>query len=329
MLILEHQLLEGIHQVKKQFFVLCNILILIYSIYSCNDSEIVNEDELKDYAESYIEEYRNLVDEDIKPAYKKYFDFYKSYPFQIKLTLSQTSGASIEFSTSDTVTFVFETAIQRIEEHISYPHDLLYRALSPDSFIRIYREPQMYMTGKYVYMRDLKIVEEIDRYFIKVGDSTCAYFENVSIDSIDYQFLLFKGSYNPIYWGAGAVRKDVLHFFQNDFKNAFFHYIDFREFVKLPELTEIATKILEYRNDDKFDLLDLENELREMRLICLKNGIEPGFADDVYNYSEKRKDRYIEPKWYDNPYIVSTFFLIIGLIIGWIIHRRKYKKINS
>lgn len=316
MLIFAYQILEKIHKLKKQYLALCNILILIISIYSCDDSEIVSEEELKNYAESYIEEYKNLVDENVKPDYKKYFNFYKSYPFKINLTLSQTSGASIEFSTSDTATFVFKTVIQRIEEHIAYPNVFLYRALSPDTLLRIFRKPHVFHSKGYLYMRDLKVIEDKDRYFLEIGDSSCVLFEKITLGDKVYQFLLFTGSYNPIYWNEETVRKDVLHFFQADFENAFFRYIDFREFVIEPELIEIVKIILEKRDDDKYTFLDKENDIKEMVSICLKNGIEPGFANDVYNYLKENKDRYIEPEWYENWFVAIGGGIAVAILLG-------------
>jgi hypothetical protein len=218
--------------------------------------------------------YKTLVEKNVKSWHRTSFNFYQHFPYKIVATISRVNGVGIEFTPSNTKSFEARVVDERVETAIF--------KISP----------------------------------FRLTEEGALLLEDLSVQNVPCYHTILKGSNRLENWSEKAAVNDASDHFRSAFMGAFVNSEEFRQFVASPELSKIAKRILEKFDQNKYtdDFMEFKKDFAELYDIAEKYNIKREFADELYNFLEKKKNW---PTWAARHpvYFGLTITLIGGLLI--------------
>lgn len=320
---------------------LVSLLILLALCWGCNDpNRIVVPGEMEEYAEVYLRTYRNLVEEEILPAFRRHLSFYEEYPFSVLSTISARHGAALEFVPSEEESFRNRSVTEKVEHAVfKYPLNFQ-RGLErrEDGAVLMYpRELQhaVDVKGKHATIHDVSATTSVTHDFVNVATNASLHTKDVFVDGVAYPHAMFiKGSNQYKHWTPKTAQRDAQVALWLHARRAFIESEEFRKFITSPQLTDIAKRILEREEAGKYGgqygLLLYEEDLQELYATAKKYKVPHEFAENIYRfYSHLRS---IRPGFWERhlDQILTGLItaVLFALLLGFfhILHRKGKSK---
>lgn len=291
-------------------FILLAILALSVSpAVSANEKVIVTEQEIEEYAQAYLETYRDLVEQNMKSKYFQYFDFYESYPYRIEATISTTHGAALQFIPSEAEHFETRIVSEKIEQAIFKDKELSTGI------------PMFKIGGARWKLSDFSVVTN-KGYFLEVPELCSVLIEKVRVDNVDYDHsILIQGSNLAEHWTKETADSYAQYYFKLDIPDAFVKSEDFSKILAYPELEKIALEIKNKRDKGEYNTvlghLEFEEDIAELYNVAQKYGLASEIDLDDFLKEVERKPSF----WQQNPFLTGLITCILSTLIvtGFII----------
>lgn len=267
-----------------------------------NENFIVSKEEFKEYIETYLSKYKQLVENNIPLESREEFKFYENYPYEVMGILSTSHGAAIFFNHSS----ITKITVNIIEKRIEF-----------------YVWPQMEKwwnnaSTYFVIKKDEKII-----FPEQAGDDPIIITKGGRIEIFGVLIyenkMLLKGCNKKDCWSKESAELDALLDFLRVAKEIIKNEAELKEIEGINKLIILADKIARNERNglytDNTELL--AKDYKEYFELAREFGIETQIATNILkNEIEKYS---ITPKtpWYYNSYIVGVITSIIGgIFIG-------------
>jgi hypothetical protein len=280
-----------------------------------NANKVVGDVQMEEYGKAFLRKYENLVQQKVRPAYQKYFQFLKEKPILIKASVSTSHGAAVEFVPSKVQKFQCQTVADKIEQTVFKGIDL--KTLNSNDNNR----PKFTYSGEPGPMRNVsaKRIGFVNLMFItnkgwlfNILETGSVITKELIVDGINYpNMIIIKGSNRRSVWSHKEAKEDALHEFRVDFKIAYFSSEEFREFVATPGLTQIAKKIEAKHSAGKYGgeygYLELKEDLDKLNAAADAHGIRHEFSNNLYEFVKA------QPSWRErNPIVFNVMCGVVG-----------------
>lgn len=301
-------------------------LMMIYWLYSVVDQNlIVSGNDIKDYSQKYENNYRNLTETYIHPDNRTYLKFYKESPYKIRAIISTSHGAGVDFIPSRRGSWDLETTNKAIENYIFNGSAGDYK-IFPDKFD--YRNASIlrYTGNGTAFIMDLNtgidsVAIEIDERgkFMHVLENGSALIQNVLIGKMYYNYIIIKGSNRKKDWTEDMAYEDAKNNFENDLISAYPMSEEFRRYLAMPLLSNIANKMLDRSSEGYYtDYLLFQKDFDELYKIADKYNVSHVFADGIYKFNEDQRKI---PSWLERQIGSGIIYqLLIGLLLALLIY---------
>jgi hypothetical protein len=274
------------------------ILIIIYLLaIQLDQTSVVTSEEMNNYSQTYINTYKNLVGKYIHSDNQTYLKFYNENPYHVRAVISTTHGAGLEFVPARMSSFEIKQTNEQIEEYI---------------FNGSANQPLFVITGTNISFSDLSIESHGSPFKILENGSLSIW--NLGINGKYYNTTIIKGSNRKRDWTTKIASEEASIRFKNDLIGVFTVSEEFRRYLAMPVLSNVANGILEKNNKGyyKDNYLLYVSDYEELYNVAKEYGVNGQFADDIYNFNENQKD----PSWWEQ-YDESGLYrnLLGGLLV--------------
>jgi hypothetical protein len=314
-----------------------------YSIW--NAKKIVSATQMKEYMETYLREYdyEYSVWNKVLPTDQNNFLLLKDKPFLIKVTISNSHGAAIEFIPSEKQKFQFQFTTKRIEQEIFPDKDFnvyyigkikpmmptaSYEGKGRDATRIIWpNEPGPVLAPKnYCDIRGMAMITN-RKWFLETSEMSYLRMNDMRVDDINYpNTIIIRGSNHRTDWSSKVAKDNALRDLDMDFCSVYSYSEGFRKFQAMPELTHIANKIIAKNKNGKYEgplgYLLFKKDIAELLAAADAHGIKHEIAMDVYGFMKEKQG------WWERHRIVSYLtFLFLGPFLLWFV-KWIWRKIN-
>jgi cytoskeletal protein CcmA (bactofilin family) len=267
-----------------------------------NADKIVSAAQMESYGKTYLRKYKYLVHNKVLPAYQEYFSFLQDKSFLIKASISNSHGAAVEFIPSEAQKFQCQTIKNRIEQGIFSGKNL-----NTSSAVEI--------LGKHCFIKNISLTCEMG-VPIKVSDNGSFRTKNIIVNDINYtNIIIIKGSNRRSDWNRKAAKEDALNDFRVDLHDSYSHSEELREFVAMPELTNIAKEIIAKESAGAYRIehgyLIFQDDLAKLNAAADAHDIKHDFAKSIYTFLKG------QPSWRERHWIIfPLMFTFLGVFLG-------------
>lgn len=296
------------------------ILFCVISVFSTTlankESGPITNENAQDYTEAFLKTYTQQVENNFRPEYREYFDFYANSPYKINATISNTHGAAIEFIPSNKSLFDFGTIEQRIELAIFPDVDLNITSLDVNATVFIWSgEPSQAMFVINGTGNELKGIIFITNkgHFLDLGIWGSVLLSNVIVDDRYYYVMMIKGSNTPSSWTKDIAKEEAMRLFEEDLFSAFNRSEEVRKYIAYPILEEMISQIVwkhQHTEEIGYDLLQYYKDLAKVRDLAVNTyHLNSTFVDEILNWLE---DIYPKQPWWE----VAPYSWVLGAVVG-------------
>jgi hypothetical protein len=288
------------------------VLIMIYlSAIQLDRNSVITDKETNNYIQTYIETYNDLAETYIHQDNRTYLKFYNGNPYFIRAFVSTKHGAGLEFIPSKTSSSKIEITNKQIEEYF---------------FNGNVGWPMFEIAGR-GSIGNLSI-ESNGHPFVKILENGSILFWNLRVNGKLYDYTIIKGSNLKKDWTNQTASEDALYNFKNDLINAFAMSEEFRRYLAMPVLTDMANKILDREKNGYYvnNYLLYKSDFEELYNIAKEYRVNGQFAEDIYNFNENQKKI---PSWWDqyNVLGIPGGILTTIIIILIVFFKNKFLKL--
>ncbi len=280
------------------------VLIIIYlSIIYVYQNSYVTDKEINNYAQTYIEKYKYLVETYISLDNRTYLKFYNESPYFIRAAISITHGAGLEFIPSKASYLKIEITDKQIEEYFFNGN----MSWEPRFAIT---KPHISITGG--------IIECNGHPFVKILENVSLLLHNATVNGEFHNCAIIKGSNRKKDWTNQTASEDASSNFEDDLISAFTKSEEFRQYLVNPILTNKANEILDKQKRGYYanNYLLFKSDYEELYNIAKEYMVNSQFVDNIYNFNEDPNNNPSLWEQYDPSGILRN---ILGGILGSII----------
>lgn len=292
---------------KKYILKLVLISIVLFSIYQfavyIDQNLTVSSEDMKNYAQTYIGTYREIANGNISSRNLTYLEFYNKYPYLVRIIISTTHGAGLEFFPSKVASSKIEITNKEIEKYMfNGSTDVV-----------------MFRVAGHASIGDLTL--ECTQSPFKILDSGSLLIYHLRVNNSwqagrIYEYAIIKGSNQKRDWAVQAASNDARADFEDSLIEVFEKSEEFRDYLAQPILSNIANDIVNknkngsYRNNP----LLFKNDIEKLHKAAIERGASTQFADVALSVAKNQP----EPiSWLDQYHVWDMLrSLIVSLIIS-------------
>lgn len=325
---------------RKYAIILLSLVLALLPIVSCKKSVVVTGAVMEDYAQTYLTDYSNLLQEHIHPNYWEYFAFYENY--HVIATISTVHGAALEFKSSEYELFEVRTVNEKIEQAIFKDKDLNIYDVGPvDYTLFIFTGSAgtlIISVEGTLSVRNIVFITN-KGYFLDVSETGIVLTEGIIVDNIVYYHpILIKGSNRENNWTKEIATEDALRYFVADIPDAFLGDAfvvseEFRKLIAYPELERIAKRLIEKRDKGEYGkengYLEFERDFNELYETAKRYGLSSEFAENIYNFLKEEKEEQGKPSFWERylyPILASVFGSALLTLLIRALAKKRYAK---
>ncbi len=155
--------------------------------------------------------------------------------------------------------------------------------------------------------------------FMHVLENGSALIQNVLIGKIYYNYIIIKGGNRKKDWTEDMAYEDAKYNFEKDLISAYTMSEEFRRYLAMPQLSNIANKILDRRNEGYYtNYILFQKDFLELYEIANKYNVSHDFADSIYKFNEDRRKI---PSWLERQIGSGVVYqLLIGLVLALLLY---------
>jgi hypothetical protein len=297
-----------------------SFFMIIFQLYIFIDqNSIISNSDIENYSQKYVKTYKDLTETYIHPDNRTYLEFYKDNPYKVRAIISTSHGAGLDFIPSKMGSSNLEITNKAIENYIfngsvsDYNHFGVYFDYENATIINLGKgNSPAFVMHLDTSIKNIAIKSE-GRPFIRVLENGSVLIQNILIGKIYYNYIIIKGSNRKKDWTEQIALDDALYYFKADLIDAFTESEDFRKYLAMPELSDIANKILERKKNGYYtNYLLYENDFQDLYETTKKYNIPNKFADDIYHFNEDQNEI---PSWWEQYDLLGIIRDIVLAII--------------
>jgi len=296
----------------------CVMLVMSECVPSNQGLGPVTIDDTQEYTETFLETYRQQVEEYFRFEYRKYFDFYANFPYKARATVSDTHGAAIEFEPSNESLLYFRTTEQRIEMAVFPDVDLNMTSLDINATVFIWHGEPSHATfvvnGTGVLSNIICITNK--GHFLDLGIGGSLLLLNMNVDGRFYYVMMIKGNNMISSWAEDKAEEEAIKLFEQDLFHAFNQSAEIRRYMAYPILEKLISQIVwkhQHAEEIGYDMLQYYEDLTRIRdLAVTKYHLNSTFVDEILSWLEDIYPKPPEPEWWK----IAPYSWILGTIVG-------------
>ncbi|WP_370574350.1 hypothetical protein [Methanomethylovorans sp.] len=325
---------------KAYFFIfLCTIIIFFLVINTKYNNTLVEDDDLLEYAETYLETYKAIIDaSNLDSNDLNSFSFYQGYPYSVNAIISASHGASIAFIENSTVKnraskipYPIENLIPKVAEKDKRNIGFMLDNSSNNEFIDINTG------GSFIYVGTSK-----DNSFFRINETTPilfgdgAFFDgltyiessqffregNFSVNGtlvLDHSKIIIKGSTLKTDWTTEKAKEDAIDMIYKEQIDGIFDYS------KLTGIGyyEIELLVTDFKKKESMGYYEKGYEKEKDRDAIFAKAKQYRIPEGSVTIEllEHKQDKDIKEKIYDlidKSVTIYTFVLIIIGGVSWL-----------
>lgn len=271
-------------------------LVLTTSSYSAS-SDVVSKQDMETYVQAFLDSYNTELEANFRPQFRDLFPFSSDFTYRKNATISSNRGAALEFSPWNQDILYYKTISTRLESAIFKYIDLntttvvnstgykvvIYTGDAPRGapFITV-------LSGSHVSWANTIFVTN-RASFAAVAKGGELFLSNAIVDERHFHMLIMRGNNESSAWTSEQAEIDARIFFEMHLYRAFDQSEEFREFLAIPELSQLLEEIIQkHLHDEQYDLSAFQEDLEEVRELAReKYHVSTEFVDELLDYLEK------------------------------------------
>lgn len=313
--------------------------VLTTSSYSAS-SDVISREGMETYVQAFLDTYNIELEDNFRPQFRDLFPFFSDFTYCKNATISNTRGAVLEFSPWNQEIFDYKTINTRVESTI-----FKYIDLDTTSVVNSTGYKVVIYTGddpvpglpfitinpnSHVIFSNIIFVTN-RASFTEVKEGGELFLSNVIVDGRHFHTLIMRGSNELSAWTTEQAEIDAHRFFEIHLYRAFNQSEEFREFLAIPELSQLLEEMIQkHLYDEEYDLSAFQEDLEEVRELAReKYHISTEFVDDLLDYLEKIALAPSPLPWWEVApwsWILGALVSIVVTAIVMYIYRRMRKK---
>jgi len=317
-------------------------LLVFVTHYSYASSDVITDSDMERYGQTFVRSYNKTLEDNFRPAYRKYFSFYANYPYRLNATISTNRGAAIEFIPSKEGAFESRTINYRIDLGIFKDVNLNITSLNvQNATVLIYSGPpgSIFVLKAFatVVFSDMIIITN-KGHLAELEEGSLLILSNVIVNERLYHVMIVRGSNLPSAWTDEQAEEDATEIFNIDLYRAFNQSEEVREYLAYPELSELIGQVVwkyQHAKETGYDLIAFKEDLERIRDLARdKYHVRTEFVDEILDYLQGINVLATPPFWEVAPWswilsgLVGVALTVIGTI-AWKILRGRNKRKRS
>ncbi len=316
--------------------------LIFIAQYSYASSDVVADSDMERYGQMFMRSYNRTLEENFRPAYRKYFSFWASYPCLLNVTISTSRGAAIEFMPSDEGAFESRSIDYRIDLGIFKDVNLNITSVNAgNATVLIYSGPpgSIFTLNAFatVVFSDMIIITN-KGHLAQLEEGSLLILSNVKVNERIYHVMIAMGCNSASAWTDEQAEKDAKEVFNIDLYRAFNQSEEVREYLAYPELSELIGQVVwrfQHARETGYDLIAFKEDLERIRNLARdKYHVSTEFVDEILDYLQDVSAMAPPPFWEVAPWswILSGLVGIAITIVGartWRALKSKRKRKSS
>jgi len=295
-------------------------LVLVVSSSHLNTGALSKED-MEIYAQAFLESYDKELKDNFRPQVRKYFPFYSDHLYYINATISSVHGAALEFIPWDREVYEFETINSQLEPAIFKYVNLGITRVNNSAGYKVIISHGLSPFGAFITIRSHAhvffaniIFVTNEACYIDVKEGGELFLSNVIVDEKHFHTLIMRGSNEPNNWTIAQAKIDAHRFFEEHLYRAFNQSEEFREYLAIPELSQLLEPIIwKHLHEEEYDLIAFKEDLAKVRELARdKYHLNTEFVDELLDYLEKKAMTPSPPP----PWEVAPWSWILAGLVG-------------
>jgi hypothetical protein len=267
---------------------------LLIFVTNCSHAspDILTDSDVERYGLAFLRNYNETLEDNFRPAYRKYFSFYANYPYRLNATISTSKGAALEFTPSKEGGFESRAIDYRIDLGIFMDVDLNITSLdAQNATVLIYTGPpgSIFLLEAFatVVFSNMIIITN-KGHLAELNEGSLLILSNVRVNERVYHLMIARGSNVPSAWTDEQAEKDAKEIFNIDLYRAFNQSEEVREYLAYPELSELVGQIVwryQHAKETGYDLIAFRDDLARIRDLARdKYHVRTEFVDEILTY---------------------------------------------